>query len=92
VVVHPFRACFVCRHRGSANRRVPLRAGAKSRYDKDSVAEEYAKKLREEVVRALTACKGHVGGADGVPARLGADRTTLHSQMKKLGIYAKQYA
>jgi len=62
------------------------------RIDKDGVAEEYANKLREEIVRALSACRGRVGGADGAAARLGMNRTTLLSRMKKLGIYAKQYA
>jgi formate hydrogenlyase transcriptional activator len=33
-----------------------------------------------------------VGGADGAAARLGMNRTTLLSRMKKLGIYPKQYA
>jgi formate hydrogenlyase transcriptional activator len=36
--------------------------------------------------------KGRVGGADGAAARLGMNRTTLLSRMKKFGIYAKQYA
>jgi len=60
--------------------------------DKDGVAEEYARKQREEIIRVLSACKGRVGGADGAAARLGMNRTTLLSRMKKFGIYAKQYA
>jgi formate hydrogenlyase transcriptional activator len=62
------------------------------RIDKNGVAEEYAKKQREEIIRALSACKGRVGGTDGAAARLGMNRTTLLSRMKKFGIYAKQYA
>jgi len=62
------------------------------RIDKNGVAEEYAQKQREEIVRALSACKGRVGGADGAAARMGMNRTTLLSRMKKFGIYAKQYA
>jgi formate hydrogenlyase transcriptional activator len=62
------------------------------RSDQPSVAEEYARKQRDEIVRALTACKGRVGGADGAAARLGMNRTTLLARMKKFGIYAKQYA
>jgi formate hydrogenlyase transcriptional activator len=62
------------------------------RIDKNGVAEEYAKKQREETIRVLSACKGRVGGADGAAARLGMNRTTLLSRMKKFGIYAKQYA
>jgi transcriptional regulator of acetoin/glycerol metabolism len=44
------------------------------------------------LIRALTACKGRVGGPDGAAARLGMNRTTFFSRLKKLGIYAKQYA
>jgi transcriptional regulator with GAF, ATPase, and Fis domain len=62
------------------------------RIDKNGVAEEYAKKQREEIVRVLSACQGRVGGPDGAAARLGMNRTTLLSRMKKFGIYAKQYA
>jgi len=62
------------------------------RIDKNGVVEEYAKKQREEIVRALSACKGRVGGAEGAAARLGMNRTTLLSRMKKFGIHAKQYA
>jgi formate hydrogenlyase transcriptional activator len=56
------------------------------------VAEEYANKQREEIVRALTESKGRVGGDDGAAARLGTNRTTLISRMKKLGINAKQFS
>jgi formate hydrogenlyase transcriptional activator len=62
------------------------------RSDKNGVAEEYSKKQREEIIRVLSACKGRVGGADGAAVRLGMNRTTLLSRMKKFGIYAKQYA
>src|SRR6266853_2001831 len=63
-----------------------------SRTDKSSVADEYARKQRDQIAQALTTCQGRVGGADGAAARLGMNRTTLQSRMKKLGIYAKQYA
>jgi formate hydrogenlyase transcriptional activator len=63
-----------------------------SRMDKNGVAQEYTNKQREEIVRVLTACKGRVGGADGAAARLGINRTTLLSRMKKFRIYAKQFA
>lgn len=63
-----------------------------SHSDKISVADEYERKQRDKIIRALTACKGRVGGADGAAARLGMNRTTLLSRMKKFGIYAKQYA
>jgi formate hydrogenlyase transcriptional activator len=60
--------------------------------DKSSVADEYERKQLDQIIRALTACKGRVGGADGAAARLGMNRTTLLSRMKKFGIYPKQYA
>src|SRR5580693_7680765 len=63
-----------------------------SRSDKSSVADEYETKQRDRIIRALTACKGRVGGADGAAVRLGMNRTTLLSRMKKFGIYPKQYA
>jgi formate hydrogenlyase transcriptional activator len=63
-----------------------------SRPDTNSGAEEYEKKQREEIIQALTACKGRIGGADGAAIRLGINRTTLMYRMRKLGIYAKQYS
>jgi formate hydrogenlyase transcriptional activator len=63
-----------------------------SRSDKLSVADEYARKRRDEIVEALTTSRGRVGGADGAAARLGMNRTTLLSRMKKFGIFAKQYS
>ncbi|HXG95313.1 MAG TPA: sigma 54-interacting transcriptional regulator [Blastocatellia bacterium] len=60
--------------------------------DKKSVADEYAKKQREEIVRALTESKGRVGGDEGAAARLGLNRTTLLSRMKKHGIDPKEFS
>ena len=54
--------------------------------------DEYAQKQREEIVRALTQSNGRVGGADGAAARMGINRTTLISRMKKLSIDPRQYA
>jgi formate hydrogenlyase transcriptional activator len=51
-----------------------------------------AEKQREEIVRALTESKGRVGGIDGAAARMGINRTTLLSRIKKLGISPEQYA
>jgi len=56
-----------------------------------SVANDYAKKQREEIVRALTESKGRVGGAGGAAARMGINRNTLVSRIKKFGINPKQY-
>ena len=63
-----------------------------SQSDQTSVADEYERRQRDEIIRALTACKGRVGGVDGAAASLGMNRTTFLSRMKKFGIYAKQYA
>jgi transcriptional regulator with GAF, ATPase, and Fis domain len=63
-----------------------------SRNDRSSVADDYERKQRDQIIRALTACKGRVGDADGAAVRLGMNRTTLLSRMKKFGTYAKQYA
>jgi len=63
-----------------------------SRSDKSSVADEYARKRRDAMVRALTESKGRVGGPDGAAARLGINRTTLLARMKKFGIDRRQYA
>src|SRR5713101_7635342 len=63
-----------------------------SQSDKASVADEYERNQRDDIIRALTACRGSVGGSYGAAARLGVNRTTLLWRMKKYGIYAKQYA
>ena len=63
-----------------------------SQSDKSRVADEYERKQHDEIELALRACQGRVGGDDGAAARLGMNRTTLLSRMKKFGIYAKQYA
>jgi formate hydrogenlyase transcriptional activator len=60
--------------------------------DKTSLRDEYERRQRDEIIRALTACKGRVGGPDGAAARLGMNRTTFFSRMTKFGIYSKQYA
>jgi formate hydrogenlyase transcriptional activator len=65
---------------------------ADSQTDITSIADEYERRQRDQIIRALTACKGRVGGADGAAASLGMNRTTFLSRMKKFGIYAKQYA
>ena len=57
-----------------------------------SAANEHARRQRLEIVRALIDSKGRVVGAEGAAARLGINRTTLLSRMKKLGIHPKQYA
>ena len=59
--------------------------------DRRTVADHYDRKQREEIVRTLTKCKGRVGGEDGAAARLGINRTTLLSRMKKFSISAKHF-
>jgi formate hydrogenlyase transcriptional activator len=56
------------------------------------IADEYSQRQREEIVRALAESKGRVGGADGAAARIGINRTTLITRMKKFGIERRQYA
>jgi formate hydrogenlyase transcriptional activator len=75
-------------------RRVKQVAGERtnSQSDKTNVADEYTRKQHNQIVQALAASRGRVGGAAGAAARLGMNRTTLLSRMKKFGIYAKQYA
>jgi formate hydrogenlyase transcriptional activator len=55
-------------------------------------AQEYERKQRGEIIDALTACKGRVGGSDGAAIRLSINRTTLMYRMRKFGIYAKLYS
>ena len=55
-------------------------------------ADERTQKQREEIVHALAESKGRVGGADGAAARMGINRTTLLSRIKKFGIDPGQYA
>jgi transcriptional regulator with GAF, ATPase, and Fis domain len=50
------------------------------------VVDEHAQRQREEIVRALTDTKGGVAGEDGAAARLGLNRKTLLSRLKKLAI------
>jgi formate hydrogenlyase transcriptional activator len=51
-----------------------------------------AQRQRQEIVRALAESKGRVGGVDGAAARIGINRTTLLSRMRKFGIDSSQYA
>jgi formate hydrogenlyase transcriptional activator len=53
---------------------------------------EHTEMQREEITRLLTECKGRVGGANGVAARMGISRTTLIGRIKRLGINSYEYA
>jgi formate hydrogenlyase transcriptional activator len=56
-----------------------------------SAVDEHAERQRHAIVRTLTDTKGRVGGDNGAAARLGLNRTTLLSRMKKFGIHPKQF-
>jgi transcriptional regulator with GAF, ATPase, and Fis domain len=60
--------------------------------DKNSLADEYANRQREQIVRALTESRGRIGGAKGAASRLGINRTTLLSRMKRFGIDRRRFA
>src|SRR5690349_2371356 len=74
------------------NKRRAARKAFSSGPDINAGAEVYERKQREEIIQALTACKGRVGGTDGAAIRLGISRTTLIYRMRRLGIYAKLYS
>jgi formate hydrogenlyase transcriptional activator len=57
----------------------------------NTATDERARKQREEIMLALSETKGRVGGADGAAARMGINRTTLLSRIKKFGIDPGQY-
>jgi formate hydrogenlyase transcriptional activator len=46
---------------------------------------------REAILSALRDSKGVIAGATGAAARLGLNRTTLHSKMQRLGIQRPSY-
>jgi formate hydrogenlyase transcriptional activator len=60
--------------------------------DGKSALSEKRANQRDAIIRALTESKGRVGGADGAAARMGMNRTTLISQIKKFGIDPKGFA
>ena len=74
------------------NKKRAARKAFNSGPDINAGAEEYERKQREEIIQALSACKGRVGGTDGAAIRLGISRTTLIYRMRRLGIYAKLYS
>jgi len=74
------------------NKKRAARKAFSSGPDINAGPEEYERKQREEIIQALTTCKGRVGGTDGAAIRLGISRTTLIYRMRRLGIYAKLYS
>jgi formate hydrogenlyase transcriptional activator len=74
------------------NKKRTAREALSSRPEINAGADEYERKQREEIIQALTACKGRIGGTDGAAIRLGINRTTLMYRMRKLGIYAKLFS
>ncbi len=57
-----------------------------------TASDERTERQRAEILRALAESKGRVGGANGAAARMGINRTTLLSRIKKFGINPGQYA
>jgi formate hydrogenlyase transcriptional activator len=55
-------------------------------------ADQRTQKQKEEIIRVLTETRGRVGGADGAAARIGINRTTLLSRMKRFGIDPRHFA
>ena len=53
---------------------------------------ESDEKQREEIISVLRETRGRVGGVDGAAERLGINRTTLLSRMRKFGIDPKQFS
>jgi transcriptional regulator with GAF, ATPase, and Fis domain len=47
---------------------------------------------RQAITRVLRETKGRVGGADGAAARMGINRTTLISRIKKFGINPRHFS
>jgi formate hydrogenlyase transcriptional activator len=58
----------------------------------NGASDERVKRQRDDIIRALTAAKGRVGGADGAAVRMRMNRTTLLARMKKLGIDPRDYS
>jgi transcriptional regulator with GAF, ATPase, and Fis domain len=74
------------------NKKRTARKALSSRPEINAGADEYERKQRQEIIQALTICKGRIGGTDGAAIRLGINRTTLMYRMRKLGIYAKLFS
>ena len=53
---------------------------------------EHLEQQRKQITDILRETKGRVGGPRGAAARMGINRTTLLSRMKKLAIHAKQFS
>src|SRR5260221_8549923 len=74
------------------NKKRAARKAFSSGPDINAGVEVYERKQREDIIQALTACKGSVGGTNGAAIRLGISRTTFIYRMRRLGIYAKLYS
>ena len=59
--------------------------------EKRAVADEHSRKQHDQIVNALIQTKGRVGGPEGAAARLGLNRTTFITRMKKFGIDPRRY-
>ena len=63
---------------GHNGRHAPVGAGTRETHERD------------EILRILKVTRGRVGGTDGAAVRMGINRTTLLSRMKKFGIETAQ--
>jgi transcriptional regulator of acetoin/glycerol metabolism len=73
--------------------RVPLselRTQSKSRTVEDDRTLDTAEK--QHIIRVLTETRGALSGPEGAARRLGLNRTTLQSKMKRLGIKRQDYS
>jgi formate hydrogenlyase transcriptional activator len=53
---------------------------------------EHLEKQRQQIIDVLRETKGRVGGPRGAAARMGLNRTTLLSRMRKLSIHPRRFA
>jgi len=58
----------------------------------NNIAERLDEKQRQQITDVLRQTRGRVGGPRGAAARMGLNRTTLLSRMRKLSIHARQFS
>jgi len=66
--------------------------GRMNRTAREGGVTEHLEQQRKQITDILRETKGRVGGLQGAAARMGVNRTTLLSRMKKLAIRAKQFS
>jgi formate hydrogenlyase transcriptional activator len=58
----------------------------------ENIVPEHLQKQRQQITDVLRETKGRVGGPRGAAARMGLNRTTLLSRMRKLSIHARHFS